>query len=146
MVEQVAESEVTAAQKAQVKEIIARMAEAYGVDKKQLRHLLGCKPNVISNWVYYGRIPLPPLMECRVKTGRSMDWLLFGYGPAPFTPATQNVLKQLLRVTLIDAMEFDIIAPLITDAEDKVISRFECKIAAFFKPNETQEVTGDATK
>lgn len=64
--------------KALVRAMIERMARAYGVNKKDLPHLLQCSRNVMNNWVYYARVPLEQLDICRHQTGVSMDWLMYG--------------------------------------------------------------------
>jgi hypothetical protein len=96
-------TEATEETKARIKAAIARIAEAYGVDKKQLLVIFGCKANVVNNWVYFGRIPFPHLERCKDKTGASIDWLLYGEQPAVFVSADSLVALQQLANQSIDA-------------------------------------------
>ena len=75
--------------KALVKEIVARMAQAYGIKKKELPAFLDCQKSLVNNWGFYGRIPYDYLDQCHHKTGISMDWLLYGKNPKCEIPPEQ---------------------------------------------------------
>jgi hypothetical protein len=40
-----------------VEAMVARMAQAYGIQKKELPTFLDCQKSLVNNWVFYGRIP-----------------------------------------------------------------------------------------
>lgn len=61
-----------------VKDIVERMAQAYGVKKSALHAHLGCTAALVNNWGYHGRVPYDYLDACCAATGVSMDWLLYG--------------------------------------------------------------------
>lgn len=94
-------------EKQDIRAMIERMQQAYGVDKKQLADVFGCKENTINNWVYYRRIPFEQLQQCRKATGHSMDWLMFGtQQDTQAPPMNESQLIALIRGILSDSIEF----------------------------------------
>lgn len=97
-------------EKKRIKAAIARIAASYGVGKKDLPAIFDCTPNVVNNWVYFGRIPLAQLEKCKKDTGANIDWQLYG------TPQTQtklvidvDELKKVVKAALLSAVAFDLI-------------------------------------
>lgn len=96
--------------KARVKAMVDRMAQAYGVQKKDLAEILGCQDNAINNWVYYARTPLTELEQCHHETGASMDWLLLNKSPNHFiTPNEKAELKALSDEAINNGIEFNLV-------------------------------------
>ncbi len=99
--------------KQQVKAMVARMAEAYNVEKKALPERLGTQKNVINNWGYYGRIPYEHLYHCHQVTGASMDWLLTGStAKVSLTTEQREHLSQLVAESLTSCVSKQSKAPL----------------------------------
>ena len=96
--------------KKRIKEAILRIAQAYGVSKKELPAIFDCTANVINNWAYFGRIPLAQLEKCRSDTGANIDWQLYGT-PQPQTKLAIGVdeLKKVVKAALLSAEEFELI-------------------------------------
>ncbi|MEQ5834207.1 LexA family transcriptional regulator [Marinobacter sp. NFXS9] len=62
-------------------QIIHRMREAIGVKNDGLvGEYLGASKQAVYNWKSRGSIPIEYCVKFCVKTGRSLDWLIFGLG------------------------------------------------------------------
>lgn len=103
-------TEATDETKARIKAAIARIAQAYDVDKKQLLEIFDCTANVVNNWVYFGRIPIAHLERCKAKTGASIDWQLYGEQPAVFVSQDGlAALQQLANQSIDEGIGFGLV-------------------------------------
>jgi hypothetical protein len=128
------EDEAIEQKKARVKAMVDRMMQAYDVDKKQLAIMFDCKANVINNWIYYGRIPLEQLEQCRHSTGVTLDWLMYGEAPKPEL-TEQNVLelKSIMKALITGAVDYSIIALKYTGACDQLMDKLEIDISKWLR-------------
>lgn len=65
--------------------IIDRMKRATGMDTNDTLGAWFSTPkdkNSVSSWKKRGRVPIPELIEVCQRQGVSLDWLVFGEGPA----------------------------------------------------------------
>jgi hypothetical protein len=109
-----------------VKAMVARMAQAYGIKKKELPTLLGCQKNAVNNWGYYGRIPYEQLDQCHEKTGVSMDWLLYGDAAIfDMTPQKLAGLQAIITQLLKDGIDFEMIGEQYSGAGKQLCHKLE---------------------
>jgi hypothetical protein len=114
------------AKKELAKSMVARLALAYGVKKKALPALLGCSKNAVNNWGYYGRVPFEQLEQCHIRTGVSMDWLLYAQtGKNGFSLQQVNELTTIMTRLVSDAIEFLIIKPVSAQACAQLTSKLQ---------------------
>jgi hypothetical protein len=128
------------ARKALVKAIIARMAKAYGVKKKELPDLINCQKSVINNWGYYGRVPYDHLDQCHEKTGVSMDWLLYGDTlQFEMTPQMQAELNILIAQLFIDGHDYGMITQTYAGAIEQLKNKFKNDISTWLGARKTTD-------
>lgn len=133
--------------KQQVKVILQRLAQAYGVKKSALPEVLGNTKNVMNNWIYYGRIPFDQLLTCYEVTGVSIDWLINGKEPEPMS--TDDKLDLVLKIkslqnkVLDDGSEYGLIKQGQPGAIDLLGNKFEKDLKRLFElPLEQADKTG----
>ena len=109
-----------------VKEIVVRMAQAYGIEKKALPKFLNCQKSLVNNWGFYGRIPYNYLDECHHKTGVSMDWLLYGEKrKADISPEKLEELNPTISRVFTDGVEYKMISENYAGAGDQLTGKLE---------------------
>lgn len=122
--------------KTQVKAMVQRMADAYGIKKSALAIHIDCNKNVINNWGYYGRIPYEQLHECSELTGVSVDWLIRGEKPPTLSieERLESVaeIKAMQEKILEDGAEYDMIATQQPAAIKMLSSKFEKDLRKHF--------------
>lgn len=117
-----------------IKEMVLRMAIAYGVPKKQLHDCLGCTRAVVNNWAYYQRIPYDYLEICSAKTGASMDWLLYGIEPAcRLTDKDILLIRKSHETVLKDGVAYGFIAEQHNGAICRLVDKFTNDLREFSK-------------
>jgi hypothetical protein len=137
------EDEAIEHKKARVKAMVERMMQAYGVDKKQLAIMFDCKGNVINNWIYYGRIPLEQLEQCRHSTGVTLDWLMYGEAPKPeLTDQNIKELKFIMEGLITGAVDYSIITLKYKGAIEQLMDKLEVDVSKWLrnKTTTTQDV------
>jgi hypothetical protein len=109
-----------------VEAMVARMAQAYGIQKKELPTFLDCQKSLVNNWVFYGRIPYDYLDQCHHKTGVSMDWLLYGEKPKfEISPEQLAQLNPTIESVITDGFEFKIISENYAGAGKQLTGKLE---------------------
>jgi hypothetical protein len=124
-----------------VKQMISRMAIAYGVKRKDLHTIFDCKKNDLNNWVYNASIPLEELDQCRQETGYPMDWLIYGPSPVAKTELTQK-LTTITSKLFADAIDFEMIEEIYDGSINQLIKKFETEIENLIRSTDRQNITG----
>lgn len=127
--------------KSLVKAMVARMAQAYGVQKKELPKTINCQKAVINNWAYYGRIPYDHLDQCHTMTGVTMDWLLYGQLPRfNITQQKHHELQTIINKLFVDGEDFNIIKQCYPGATKQLRDKLEKDLLQWLGEDNTQEV------
>jgi hypothetical protein len=109
-----------------VKEIVGRMAEAYGIKRKELSKFLNCQKSLVNNWGFYGRIPYDYLDQCHHKTGVTMDWLLYGEkAKVEMSPEKLEELNPTISRVFTDGVEYKMISENYAGAGDQLTGKLE---------------------
>jgi hypothetical protein len=109
-----------------VKAMVARMAQAYAIKKSGLPEQLNCSKGLVNNWSYYGRIPYDYLEQCRLDTGVSLDWLMYGVTPVKSLTA-QDVaeLNEVHVKVLGDGVNYAMISECYEGAITQLTAKYE---------------------
>lgn len=112
-----------------IKAMLQRMAEAYGIERKELKQHLNTTKNVVNNWTYYMRIPFDQLLECSIKTGVSLDWLIKGEIPKVMTHDQKlEHMESIISIqdnVLTTGIEFGVIKVTSEDAKAILKHKFD---------------------
>ena len=123
--------------KIQVKAMVARMAQAYGIKKKELPTLLDCQKSQVNNWGYYGRPPYDQLDQCSEKTGVSMGWLLYGEKPKiELTAQSVAQLRIIITKLFADGADYNMIEQVYPGATKQLAQKFESDILEWLAVND----------
>jgi len=77
------------------KAVVARMKTACGLRSvKDMSHYVGYSSNAIQNAITRGSVPYEAAAIVARKTGKSLDWLMFGSGTAASAKKPQRVTKE----------------------------------------------------
>lgn len=132
-----AESGASEEEKEEVRAIVGRILEAFDCRKKELFVYLGCKEGTINNWIHFGRIPYRYIVTCSKKTGRSVDWLLYGKCAIDLAYSKEDVtaIVEIVANGINSAREFELIQFNYPDAGDKLLTKITRDIEAYLKFN-----------
>jgi hypothetical protein len=120
-----------------VKAMVGRMAEAYGIKRKELPKFLNCQKSLVSNWGYYGRIPYDYLDQCSLQTGVAMDWLVYDEKlKVELTADNLIQLRATIAKLFVDGLEYKMIAQLYPAAIKQLSQKFEKDVLAWLGVND----------
>lgn len=126
-----------------VKDMVARMAGAYGVKKSDLPEKLECSSGLINNWGYHGRIPYDYIERCRLETGVSTDWILYGVESVKsILDADINELSAAQSKVLADGLRYGMIKECYDGATNQLSSTFKSDIEHWVKKVGAKQTAG----
>lgn len=130
--------------KEEIKAMVERMREAYDVESKALPTIFGCKEGTINNWAHFGRVPHEQLEQCRLSTGSTMDWLMFGDKPSiSLSKAAECQMKQTIDRVIEDGIDFKAIVEPTNGSATTVADKLHKELLKLFNSNVSyQQKTG----
>lgn len=127
-----------------VKAIVSRIAAAYGVKKTALPAKFECSAGLINNWGYHGRIPHDYIEKCRIETGISTDWLLYGVETVkPIMNADMDELSEAQAKVLEDGVRYGMITECYDGAIQQLNKTFQSDIETWVKKVGAKQASSD---
>jgi hypothetical protein len=128
-----------------VKAMVARIAKAYAIKKSDLPKQLNCSKGLVNNWSYYGRIPYDYLEQCRLDTGATMDWLMYGVEPVKSLAVEDVAALNAVHIKVLDdGVNYGMISECYQGGIDQLTTKYKKDVDSWVEQlNEKNVVTSN---